>query len=177
MVSLLDFINSISYDIQDVSARTVGAKVDLLSTRGEVVRPVRLRTPPPGYIFIMKSYTRYTIKRKWKKDKEKIKTQNKKMGLHSVFTALNTITQELQAAISLVKHWPTQVNRVHLAVCVRVSSLIIYLLYCCETGWLQSQIASRLPIAKCRRRPFGNARNACITESTYDTTVNWRRFT
>jgi len=28
------------------------------------------------YIFIMKSYTRYTIKRKWKKDKEKIKTQN-----------------------------------------------------------------------------------------------------
>ena len=25
------------------------------------------------YIFIMKSYTRYTIKRKWKKDKEKIK--------------------------------------------------------------------------------------------------------
>ena len=48
------------------------------------------------------------------------------MGLHSVFTALNTITQELQAAISLVKHWPTQVNRVHLAVCVRVSSSICF---------------------------------------------------
>ena len=29
------------------------------------------------YIFIMKSYTRYTINRKWKKDKEKINTQNK----------------------------------------------------------------------------------------------------
>ena len=43
-VSLLDFINSISQtdDIQDVSARTVSGRVDLLAPRrGGVVRPLR----------------------------------------------------------------------------------------------------------------------------------------
>ena len=47
MVSLLDFINSISQtdDIQDVSNRTVGRKVDLLAPGGG--RPTA--PPPPGY--------------------------------------------------------------------------------------------------------------------------------
>jgi len=42
MVSLLDFINSISQtdDIQDVSARTVGGKVDLLAP-GRGGRPLQ----------------------------------------------------------------------------------------------------------------------------------------
>ena len=48
MVSLLDFINSISQtdDIQDVSARTVGGKVDLLASGRGGVRPLQ---PPLGY--------------------------------------------------------------------------------------------------------------------------------
>jgi len=72
MVSLLDFINSISYDIQDVSARIVGGKVDLLSTRGEVVRPVRLRTPPWLYIYyeiVHKVHNKKKMKKRQGKNK------------------------------------------------------------------------------------------------------------
>jgi len=46
MVSLLDFINSISYtdDIQDVIIQTDGEKLDLLSARGRgIVRPPWIR--------------------------------------------------------------------------------------------------------------------------------------
>ena len=49
MVSLLDFINYISQmdDIQDVSARTFGRKVDLLAPG--VGCPTAPTTPPPGH--------------------------------------------------------------------------------------------------------------------------------
>ena len=52
MVSLLDFINSISYtdNIQDVNARTVGGSVDLLALGGRLT-PLALGgrlTPPLG---------------------------------------------------------------------------------------------------------------------------------
>ena len=53
MVSLLDFINSISQtdDIQDVNARTVGGNMDLLAPRegGRLTGPTGPTPPPPGY--------------------------------------------------------------------------------------------------------------------------------
>ena len=48
MVSLLDFINSISYtdNIQDVNARTVGGSVDLLALGGRLTPPLGGRLTP-----------------------------------------------------------------------------------------------------------------------------------